>query len=95
MTNTGHTEAYLYPRTPDGINQLVYDAHEGDIIQLRKNGTTYHSMMVTSWYWNSWSDSDLYMTYHTGPGGYDVEGKSVRQIINNLPADEEVILVSF
>lgn len=94
-TNKGYASGWLYPRTQDGINQLIYDAYEGDMIQLRANGTTYHSMMVTSWYWNNWNDSDLYMTYHTGPRGYDVEGKSIRQIINNLPAGEELIFVSF
>lgn len=93
MTAEGRASAYLVSRTTTGINNLVYQGLSGDIIQLRRNGTSYHSMVVTSWYWNSTSDSDLRMTYHSGPNNNDVEEKSIRQIISGLPSGDEVIFV--
>src|SRR3989338_1995354 len=93
MTSKGYANAWLYPRTSDYINQLVYDGYEGDVIQLRAQGTSYHTMIVTSWYWNNWNSGDLYVTYHSSGTGNDVREQSIRSLIGKLPPGQEVIFV--
>lgn len=75
------------------LNQIIYDAWEGDVIQIRQNGSSTHSMLVTSWYWYSRDNSDLKMTYHSGPGNKDVVGKSLRTIASSQPANTDLILI--
>ena len=97
VANQG-AKAYLIKRVDEDpkfidINDLIYYSWPGDIIHLRVNGNIYHSMIVTKDRWVSRSNSDLLLTYHTGPENKDVEDKSVREIIKGLPQGVEVIFI--
>lgn len=88
LWNQGYAYGRTYSRTAAELNQLIYDAWQGDFIQLQASGTSYHTMVVTSW-----DANDVYLTYHTGPGGNDVVRKSLRELDRTLPSDQRFILI--
>ena len=68
-------------------NSLRASAVPGDIIQLETGGTKWHSVIVTKK-----ENGEIYLTYHSGPNGYDCVDHSLQLIIDKNNIDHFFLL---
>ena len=75
--------------TVSQVNMLRQSALIGDIIQLETGGSKWHSLVVTKK-----QGGEIFLTYHSGPGGYDCVDHSLESIINSNTIDH-LFLIHF
>ena len=68
-------------------NSLRASAVPGDIIHLETGGTKWHSTTVTKK-----QNGEIYLTYHSGPNGYDCVDHSLQSIIDTNTIDHFFLL---
>lgn len=68
--------------TVSQASALRQSALPGDIIQLETGGSRWHSLIVTKK-----QNGEIFLTYHSGPGGYDCVDHSLQSIINSSTID--------
>ncbi|BAL80174.1 amidase domain-containing protein [Caldisericum exile] len=68
-------------------NSLRASAVPGDVIQLETGGSKWHSTIVTKK-----ENGEIYLTYHSGPNGYDCVDSSLQEIINRNTIDHFFLL---
>ncbi|MEF3245145.1 MAG: amidase domain-containing protein [Caldisericaceae bacterium] len=72
------------------INSLRASAVPGDVIQLETGGSKWHSLIVTKK-----QNGETYLTYHSGPNGYDCVDHSLQSIINGHSIIDHFYLLHF